>query len=214
MQPETYPFVNQPLPYNYDALEPYIDTKTMMLHHDRHLQTYIDNLNATLRPYPYLHQLTLEQLIMHTTSLPHEIQTAVRNNAGGVYNHRFYFSSLQPAAEQQPQGMLAEAINKSFGNLDSFLAAWKAAALSVFGSGYVWLVCINGDLRIITTPNQNSPLEAGLQPILNLDVWEHAYYLKHFNVRADYIADWTALINWSAVESRYASCAARTASNQ
>ena len=206
MQNEYYPFVNLPLPYKYDALESYIDTKTMMLHHDHHLQTYIDNLNAILRTHPWLQRLSLEQLIQNASSLPYDTQNILRNNAGGVYNHRFYFDGLQPSAGQQPVGALAAAINRDFGSIEQFKKDFQAEAQSVFGSGYAWLVGTCDKLYIITTPHQNSPIEAGLCPILTVDVWEHAYYLKHYNLRADYIIDWFHVVNWEQAEQNYQSC--------
>ena len=203
---DRYPFVNLPLSYAYDALEPHIDAQTMHLHHDKHLQTYIDNLNATLKDHPEVQKLTLEQLIIRGDRLPKSIRTAVRNNAGGVYNHRMYFDSLSPA-EQQPSGELAEVIDREYGGMNGFREKLKAAALSVFGSGYAWLCATPaGKLTIVTTPNQDTPLTQGLCPVLLVDVWEHAYYLKHFNVRAAYLDDWSHVINWNAAGRRYAAC--------
>ncbi|MEA4833128.1 MAG: superoxide dismutase [Oscillospiraceae bacterium] len=206
MENEYYPFINLPLPYEYGSLEPYIDEKTMMLHHDKHLQTYINNLNAALIGNPYLQKLSLEQLIMNASRLPKELQNAVRNNAGGVYNHRFYFNLLKKTSEEKPYGKLAEAIDKSFGSYNKFMDAFTKAAMSVFGSGYAWLVSDRGVLKIVTTPNQNSPVQNKLCPILAIDVWEHAYYLKHYNVRADYIKDWFNVINWNQAERNYRNC--------
>lgn len=204
---EHYKFINTPLPYSYNAMEPYIDEKTMRLHHDKHLQTYIDNLNNALSNYPQFHTWTLEQLIVNIPSLPEDIQTPVRNNGGGVYNHQFYFNNLINAANSRPSGLLAEEISKEFGSIDSFFKQFKAAALSVFGSGYAWLV-VNaaGELKIITTPNQDTPLPLGMCPILNIDVWEHAYYLKHYNLRADYIDDWFHVVNWDNANKHYMRC--------
>lgn len=201
---EHYRFVNTPLPYPYSAMEPYIDEKTMWLHHSRHLQAYIDNLNNTLSKYPALRNWTLEELIMNTASLPEDIRTAVAHNSGGVFNHQFYFSSLANPAQQQPFGTLNEAIRNRFRNYASFQAQFKEAALSVFGSGYAWLV-VNafGELDIMTTGNQDTPLPLGLSPVLNIDVWEHAYYLKHYNVRADYIDDWFHVVNWNNANKNY-----------
>lgn len=203
MENEFYPFINLPLPYGYDALEPNIDTQTMHLHHDRHLQTYIDNLNAALQGHPHLQRLSLTELIENAWRMPGNMQTAIRNNAGGVYNHRFYFDGMQPAAGQAPAGALAKAIDDEFGSLDYFRDAFDRAALSVFGSGYAWLVYDGKRLRIVTTANQNCPLEAGLCPVLTVDVWEHAYYLKHYNVRAGYVSDWRQVLNWKEAEKRF-----------
>lgn len=202
-----YPFINTPLPYAYNALEPYIDAKTMQLHHDKHLQTYIDNLNNTLKEYPQFQTWTLEQLLTNVPSLPEKIQTTVRNNAGGVFNHQFYFANLLNPAPSQPVGVLREAIMKTYGNYETFRSQYKTAALSVFGSGYAWLVVdATGNLQIITTQNQAPPLSLGMCPVLNLDVWEHAYYLKHYNLRADYIEDWFHVINWEHANRNYMDC--------
>lgn len=206
MENERYPFYNEPLPYDYDALEPFLDTLTMHLHHDRHLQTYVDHLNETLADQPALQPLTLPQLIQIAPKLPQPLQNAVRNNAGGVYNHRFFFDLLKRPAREQPQGSLALALDQTFGSFGRFQASFRAAALSVFGSGYAWLVLSGGRLTIITSPNQNNPLELGMCPILTLDVWEHAYYLKHFNQRAAYLDDWFRIINWAQAEQNFLAC--------
>lgn len=201
---KTYPFVNLPLPYAYNALEPYIDEKTMQLHHDKHLQTYINNLNAALAKEPRIQQLPLKQLIAYSDRLPQPQQNVIRNNAGGVYNHRFYFDQLTNPSDGMPKGQLLQAINRSFGTFGNFKNEFKNAALSVFGSGYAWLVVDGAMLKIVTTPNQNTPLN--YCPILNIDVWEHAYYLKHYNLRADYIEDFFKIINWNVVTERYRDC--------
>lgn len=198
-----YPFVNLPLPYAYNALEPFIDEKTMQLHHDKHLQAYIDNLNKILKECPKLQALSLEQLIKSTCRLPKDIAVLIRNNAGGVYNHRFFFNGLTKPDAHQPRGRLIDAIDRQFGSFQNFSDAFKKEALSVFGSGYAWLVAEQCRLRIITTPNQDSPICQNLQPILAIDVWEHAYYLKHHNVRSDYVDDWLHLINWDQAEKNY-----------
>lgn len=202
-----YKFINSPLPYAYDAMEPYIDEKTMRLHHDRHLQAYIDNLNNILCKYPAFQNWTLEQLILNVPSLPKDIQTAVKNNAGGVFNHRFYFSNLANPSSPHPEGALCEAIEREFGSYKAFQNCFKEAALSVFGSGYAWLV-VNaaGKLCITTTGNQDTPLPLGMLPILSIDVWEHAYYLKHYNLRADYIDDWFHVVNWDQAGKNYRDC--------
>lgn len=203
MENEYYPFVNLPLPYAYDALEPYIDEKTMRLHHDKHLQTYIDNLNGILEDNFCLRRLSLEQLIIRSCRMPRELGDKLRNNAGGVYNHRFYFDLLANPAPDAPSGALAIAINRQFDGFDNFKQEFKKAALSVFGSGYAWLVCQGGRLKIVTTANQNNPLEANQCPILTIDVWEHAYYLKHYNVRAAYIDDWFCVVDWQKAGENY-----------
>ena len=202
-----YKFENTPLPYGYDALEPYIDSQTMQLHHDKHLQTYIDNLNNALKDYPRLQTLTLGELILSAPRLPKAIGTPIARNAGGVYNHRFYFEGIEPPAEQSMNGALEVILDKTFGGYDAFREKFKVAALAVFGSGYAWLVTDRqGRLSIITTANQETPLTRGMCPVLNIDVWEHAYYLKHYNKRTDYIDDWFHVINWSAANSRYLAC--------
>lgn len=206
MQKNYYPFVNTPLPYAYDALEPYIDAKTMYLHHDRHLQTYIDNLNEILEQNPQLQALSLEQLIVNASRLPYSLQAPIRNNAGGVYNHRLFFAGLTNPSTGIPRGRLNAAITGQFGSFGSFARQFTEAALSVFGSGYAWLVSDRGRLKIVTSANQNTPLEQGLCPVLNLDVWEHAYYLKHYNVRGNYIDDWYHIIDWDAAERNYRNC--------
>ncbi|MPM93454.1 Superoxide dismutase [Mn] 1 [bioreactor metagenome] len=202
---EHYPFINPPLPYAYSALEPYIDTKTMHIHHDRHLQAYTDNLNKALADKPALQGLTLEQLIMTANRMPPDTGVPISRNAGGVYNHRFYFNGMSPSSTGVPFGELAWAIDESFGSFESFKEKFTAAAMSVFGSGYAWLVCDQGGrLKIITTANQETPLPLRLCPILNIDVWEHAYYLKHYNERAKYIDDWWNVVNWGLANARYA----------
>lgn len=204
---DRYKFINTSLPYAFDAMEPYIDEKTMWLHHNRHLQTYIDNLNNILEKYPEFQKWTLEQLLCNIPSLPKEIQMPVNNNAGGVFNHRFYFSNLANPAPSEPVGILGESIKKEFESFQSFQEQLKAAALSVFGSGYAWLVVkATGKLGIITTPNQDTPLPMGLFPVLNIDVWEHAYYLKNYNLRADYIDNWFHVVNWENADQNYMRC--------
>lgn len=199
-----YKFINEALPYAYDAMEPYIDEKTMRLHHDKHLQTYIDNLNKTLIEYPQYQNWTLEQLIINVPSLPKDIQTSIKNNAGGVFNHQFYFSNLANPTSPQPVGVLGKSITREFGGYMSFQNQFKTAALSVFGSGYAWLVVnATGQLSIITTENQNTPFPLNMLPVLNIDVWEHAYYLKHYNLRSDYINDWFHVVNWNNANETY-----------
>lgn len=194
-----YKFVNPPLPYGYDALEPFIDGKTMELHHDRHLQTYVDNLNNILKDYPEYQSLSLELLLLSIDSLPETIRTPVKNNAGGIYNHIFFFNHLQNPNSEIPGNPLANALNNAFKSFEAFQTAFTNAALSVFGSGYAWLVLdAFGRLKIITTANQDTPISMNMYPILNLDVWEHAYYLKHYNNRVSYIKDWFQVVNWQA----------------
>ena len=195
---EHYPFENPPLPYAYDALEPYIDAKTMHLHHDRHLQTYVNHLNEVLLPHPVLHDKPLTFLLTHPTLLPCGIQIPIKNNAGGVYNHIFYFSSLTPDVDTPVPQPLSAFLTESFGSVEKFKEKFKSAALSVFGSGYAWLIAEpSGRLCIFVTKNQDTPLPAGFFPLLNIDVWEHAYYLKHYNERDAYIDDWFHVANFS-----------------
>ena len=198
-----YPFTNTPLPSSYDALEPFIDEETMHLHHDRHLQTYIDNLNRFLEENPSLQKFSLEELLTIWRRLPCHLQTPLRNSAGGVYNHRFYFDSMTPPGSSCSAPRLFEAMSCQFGSPENFRAQFKEAALSVFGSGYAWLVLDRGCLKIVTSANQNTPLTCSRTLILNIDVWEHAYYLKHYNLRADYIDDWFRVVNWGMAENRY-----------
>lgn len=195
---ETYPFRLPELPYAYHALEPFIDQRTMYFHHDKHLKTYIDNLNKALEAYLEYQTWTLEELLTRLPELPEELRTPVRNNGGGVYNHEMYFHLMAPAG--QP---FSTEVAEAFGGEDNWKRQMKAAALGQFGSGFAWLVRdTTGALKIIALPNQDNPLTIGLQPILSLDVWEHAYYLKHQNLRSDYIDDWFHVINWNAVEQR------------
>ncbi|MGN0334635.1 MAG: superoxide dismutase [Lachnospiraceae bacterium] len=200
MENNCYPFTNLPLPYAFDALEPWIDEKTMELHHDKHLQTYIDNLNDALKKYPRLQKFSLEELLCNLCQFPQNVQQTIRNNAGGVYNHRLFFDLLTPDSNRQPEGNLYCAIIQNFFSYDHFKETFKKTALSVFGSGYAWLVFHRGKLRIVTTANQNTPLESGMCPLLLIDVWEHAYYLKHYNQRNSYIDDWFQVINWEKAE--------------
>lgn len=198
-----YPFVNTPLPYAYDALEPYIDEETMHLHHDRHLQTYIDNLNAFLEENPSLQKFSLEELLSMWRRLPCHLQAPLRHNAGGVFNHRFYFDSMKPTGTPCSAPALFEAMNRQFGSRENFHTQFRDAALSVFGSGYAWLILDRGCLKIVTSENQNAPLLYSRTLLLNIDVWEHAYYLKHYNLRAAYIEDWFHVVNWGMAEERF-----------
>ncbi|MDI9507204.1 MAG: superoxide dismutase [Bacillota bacterium] len=205
MKKQNYPFTLMPLPYDYDALEPYIDKETMHYHHDKHHQAYVDNLNKALANHPEFHHLTLEELLSNLEKLPAEIQTAVRNNGGGVYNHNLFWLAMTPQPLGKPIGKLAEAINERFGSYEEFKNEFKKAALSRFGSGWAWLVSDkNNRVDIISTPTQNTPLEQGLRPLLPLDVWEHAYYLKYQNRRGDYIDNWFNIVDWQQAEKLFA----------
>ena len=199
-----YPFVNTPLKYPYNALEPHIDEKTMILHHDRHLQTYVDKLNDALKKNPCLQKMTLAQLVSSPCKIPENAREEVCQNAGGVYNHRFYFESMTPHGKKLANSALLKKINSCFGSSEKFCDLFAEAALSVFGSGYAWLVAEKGNLKITTTKNQDTPLCKGELPIISIDVWEHAYYLKHYNQRAKYIEDWFCVADWEMAEKRFA----------
>jgi len=195
-----YPFELIPLPYEYQALEPYIDMQTMEIHHNKHLKAYVDNLNAALKDCPQYHCWSLEKLILNSNRLPCTIRTAVKNNAGGVYNHNFYFH-IMGNKNNEPSGKMSKAITNSFGTLEKFQEAFKQAALARIGSGWAWLaVASNGKLKIVSTANQDTLLQTCLSPILLIDVWEHAYYLKYQNRRAEYIDNWFHVIDWEKVE--------------
>ena len=192
-----------PLPYDYNALEPYIDEQTMRIHHDKHHGTYVTNVNNALANHPDLAALPVEQLIQNLSRVPEDIRTTVRNNGGGHANHSFFWPIMAPNAGGQPGGALAEAINQTFGSFDAFKDQFAKAAAGRFGSGWAWLTMDGSALRIESTPNQDSPLMDGRTPILGLDVWEHAYYLKYQNRRADYIAAWWNVVNWPQVARNY-----------
>lgn len=192
------------LPYAYDALEPHIDAKTMEIHHSRHHQTYINNLNAALADLPELAALPLEALLARIDSLPAQVQGAVRNHGGGHANHSLFWQVMSPQGGGEPDGELAAAILRDLGGLEAFKQAFTQAALSRFGSGWAWLVVDGrGKLQVVSSANQDSPLMKGLTPILGLDVWEHAYYLKYQNKRPDYIAAFYNVIDWDEVARRY-----------
>ncbi|WP_221437076.1 superoxide dismutase [Aeromonas caviae] len=192
------------LPYAYDALEPHIDAKTMEIHHSRHHQTYVINLNAALADLPELAALPLEALLVRIDSLPAQVQGAVRNHGGGHANHSLFWQVMSPQGGGEPAGELAAAIERDLGGLEAFKQAFTQAALSRFGSGWTWLVVDGrGKLQVVSSANQDSPLMEGLTPILGLDVWEHAYYLKYQNKRPDYIAAFYNVIDWDEVARRY-----------
>lgn len=197
-------FKLKPLPYAYDALEPYIDKETMMLHHDKHEKAYLDNLNKAISKYPELYKKGIEGMLKDLNSVPEDIRETVKNNAGGVYNHEFFWSIMSPEKNQTPAGDLLKAINKDFQSFDNFKAKFKEAALGRFGSGWAFLVKDkDGKLSIISTANQDSPISQGLTPIIGIDVWEHAYYLKYQNKRGDYIDNWWNVVNWKQAENNY-----------
>ncbi len=191
------------LPYAYNALEPFIDEQTMTIHHDRHHATYVNNLNAALEGQEELSSKSVEDLIANLDAVPENIRTAVRNNGGGHANHSLFWKLLAPNAGGAPTGEIAAAINETFGSYDQFKDEFTKAATGRFGSGWAWLVVDNGKLAITSTPNQDSPLMEGKKPVLGLDVWEHAYYLKYQNKRADYITAFFNLINWDEVNNLY-----------
>ncbi len=192
------------LAYAYDALEPHIDALTMEIHHSRHHQTYITNLNAALAELPELAALPVDELLARFDSLPVSVQGAVRNHGGGHANHSLFWQVMSPQGGGEPGGELAEAIARDLGGLDAFKQAFTQAALSRFGSGWAWLVVDKaGRLQVVSSANQDSPLMEGLVPVLGLDVWEHAYYLKYQNKRPDYIAAFYQVIDWAEVARRY-----------
>lgn len=191
------------LPYSFDALEPHIDAQTMEIHHDRHHATYVNNLNDALSGHAALADKSVEELISNLDEVPESIRTAVRNNGGGHANHTLFWEILSPNGGGAPTGELAKAIDDAFGSFDQFKEAFADAAVKRFGSGWAWLVVKDGSLAITSTANQDSPLMDGEQPILGLDVWEHAYYLKYQNKRPDYIAAFWNVVNWEEVNKRY-----------
>lgn len=191
------------LPYAYDALEPYIDEETMKLHHDKHHATYVNNLNAAIEKHPELGEKSIEDLMSQLDEVPEDIHTAVQNNGGGHLNHSLFWELLAPNAGGNPTGAIKDAIDEAFGDFDSFKEKFAAAATGRFGSGWAWLVYDDGKLDVISTANQDNPLSIGKKPILGLDVWEHAYYLKYKNVRPDYIKAFWNLVNWDKVNELY-----------
>lgn len=192
-----------PLPYAYDALEPHIDALTMEIHHTKHHNAYVSNLNAALEKHPGLAGRSLEQLVTDLESLPDDIRTAVRNNGGGHFNHSLFWTVMGPRSGGEPQGELAQAISTAFGSFSAFQSTFNQAAISRFGSGWAWLGFKNGKLAVISMPNQDVPMMEGLTPILGIDVWEHAYYLKYQNRRADYVNAWWNVVNWDEVARRF-----------
>jgi Fe-Mn family superoxide dismutase len=194
-----------PLPYPEDALEPHIDGRTMSIHHDKHHAAYTNNLNAALEGQTELSSMDIEELLANLDSVPESSRTAVRNNGGGYANHNLFWEIMSPQGGGEPTGDLADAINETFGSFTAFKEAFSKAASTRFGSGWAWLyVDEDGNLAVGSTPNQDSPLMDGNVPILGLDVWEHAYYLKYQNRRPDYISAWWNVVDWNAVADRYA----------
>ncbi len=195
-------FTLPPLPYPADALEPYIDRQTMEIHHDKHHGTYVKNLNTALEKYPELQSKSIEDLLGGMNTVPADIRTAVRNNGGGHANHSMFWLIMAPNAGGPPTGTIADALKSSFGSFDTFRSEFAKAALGRFGSGWAWVLEQGGRLVIESTANQDSPLMEGKRPVFGLDVWEHAYYLKYQNRRADYIEAWWNVVNWAEINKR------------
>lgn len=197
-------FQLSPLPYAYDALEPFIDAQTMQIHHDKHHAAYVTNLNAALEKHPELAGKSLEALLMDLNAVPEDIRTAIRNHGGGTWNHDLFWQVMAPGAGGEPGDDLGKAIEAAFGNFAAFKAEFEKAAMGRFGSGWAWLVKKGSGLTILSTPNQDTPISDGLVPVLGLDVWEHAYYLKYQNRRAEYVSNWWNVVNWGEVARRFA----------
>jgi superoxide dismutase, Fe-Mn family len=202
--PATDVFKLPPLTYAYNALEPHIDAATMKFHHDKHHAAYIKNLNAAVNKYPNFKTKSIEELLKNLDKLPKDIQTAVRNNGGGHFNHSMYWQIMGPKSGGAPTGAIATAIKTQFGSFENFKTQFNEAGTKLFGSGWVWLVSDKGRLKIVTTINQDNPISQGLYPIMGNDVWEHAYYLNYQNRRVDYLAAWWNVINWTEVNQRFA----------
>jgi Fe-Mn family superoxide dismutase len=198
-------FTLPPLPYDFGALEPNVDAKTMEIHHDKHHAAYVNNLNAALKDHPDQQGKTIEQICSDLNAIPEAVRTAVRNNGGGHYNHSLFWQVMKPGGGGEPTGALAQAIISDLGGFAKFKEDFAKAGATRFGSGWAWLVVKNGKLAVTSTPNQDNPLMDGSgTPVLGLDVWEHAYYLKYQNRRPDYIAAWWNTVNWEEVARRFA----------
>ena len=196
-------FTLPPLPYDFAALEPHIDAKTMEIHHGKHHQTYVNNLNAAIEKAPDLASKSLDDLMRSVNTVPESVRTAVRNNGGGHWNHSMFWQIMAPKAGGEPGGNLGNAIRTAFGDFAKFREQFTAAGVGRFGSGWAWLINTAGKLSIASTPNQDNPLMEGQRAVLGVDVWEHAYYLKYQNRRPDYIAAWWNVVNWKEVEKRF-----------
>jgi superoxide dismutase, Fe-Mn family len=203
LEEKTMAYELPPLPYDYAALEPVIDKQTMTIHHDLHHGAYVKNLNAAIEKHPELGKKTAEDLIRDLNALPEDIRGAVRNNAGGHVNHTMFWQIMKPKGGGDPNGPIADAINKTFGSFKDFQTKFNDAGVKQFGSGWVWLAGAKGDVHIMSTPNQDSPISVGHFPIFGNDVWEHAYYLKYNNRRPEYLSTWWNVINWDEVNQRY-----------
>ena len=192
-----------PLPYDFAALEPHIDAQTMQIHHGKHHATYVSNLNAALEKHPDLQSKSIEDLVRDLSKVPEDIRTAVRNNGGGHLNHSMFWQIMGPKGGGAPSGALGDAIKSAFGSFDSFKEQFAKAGVGRFGSGWAWLIVTGGKLSIESTPNQDNPIMEGKTAIAGLDVWEHAYYLKYQNRRADYITAWWNVVNWAEIGKRF-----------
>jgi len=191
------------LPYDYAALEPYIDEATMKLHHDKHHQAYVTNLNGAVEKHPELGKKTPEELLKDLASVPEDVRTTVRNNGGGHVNHTMFWQIMKPKGGGEPSGAIAQQIKADFGSFEDFKKQFNEATAKQFGSGWGWVIFEGGKLKIVTSANQDNPISQGHYPILGNDVWEHAYYLKYQNKRADYFAAWWNLVNWDEVNKRF-----------
>jgi Fe-Mn family superoxide dismutase len=198
-------FTLPPLPYDFGALEPHIDAKTMEIHHDKHHGTYVTNLNAAIEKAPELAKMSLDELMTGISSVPESVRTAVRNNGGGHWNHSMFWKIMSPKGGGEPAGKLADAIQAAFGDFNGLKTQFATAGMGRFGSGWAWLVQDGNGLSIVSTPNQDNPLMEGRHALMGVDVWEHAYYLKYQNRRADYLSAWWNVVDWSLVAERYRS---------
>jgi len=201
------PYVVPPLPYAFDALEPHIDARTMEIHHDKHHAAYVTNLNKAVAEFPEVAKKPVEDLLKDLNAVPEKIRTAVRNQGGGHYNHSLFWQMMKKGGGGEPKGDLAKAIEKSFGGYSGFKEKFAEAATKTFGSGWAWLVMDGRDVKIESAPNQDTPLSQGKHPLLGVDVWEHAYYLKYQNRRPEYIAAWFNVINWDFISERFSKAA-------
>jgi Fe-Mn family superoxide dismutase len=191
------------LAYAYDALEPYIDARTMEVHHTKHHNTYVTKLNEALEKHPELGDRSLETLLGDLNAIPEDIRGAVRNHGGGTWNHNMFWEIMGPDAGGAPTGNLAAALESNFGSFDAFKSEFESAATTLFGSGWAWLVKRGGSLAVVSTPNQDNPLSQGMTPVMGIDVWEHAYYLHYQNRRPEYVSNWWNVVNWDAVAERF-----------
>jgi Fe-Mn family superoxide dismutase len=191
------------LPYAVDALEPYIDAQTMTIHHDKHHQAYITNFSGAIEKHPELAGKSIEALLADLNAVPEDIRAVIRNHGGGTWNHSMFWEIMAPKAGGTPKGELAKAVDAAFGSFDAFKGDFEKAANGRFGSGWAWLVRKSGSLAIVSTANQDNPMSEGLTPIMGIDVWEHAYYLKYQNRRAEYVTNWWNVVNWDEVARRF-----------